>query len=63
MPTAGDSIAGAVSRADVAAVMVEAIVERATNLRFDLCVGKGAPTTDLAALLNSARQAWMRKKN
>merc|ERR1712032_103603 len=56
------NVAGVVSRDDVAAVMVEVIVERATNLRFDLCVGKGAPTTDLAALISSARQTWMQKK-
>jgi len=50
-----------ISRADVAAVMVQTIIDRDTSLRFDLCVGKGAPTTDLAALLNTARNAWLKK--
>ena len=50
-----------ISRADVAAVMVQTIIDRDTSLRFDLCVGKGAPTTDLAALLNTARNSWMKK--
>ena len=52
---------GAVSREDLAAVLTEIIVERATNLRFDLCVGGGTPTTDLSALLDSARSPWLRK--
>jgi len=49
-----------VSRADVAAVLAEAIVERAAGLRFALCNGKkgSAPTTDLAALLKGARRPW-----
>jgi len=50
-----------VSRADVAAVMAEAAVERAGGLRFGLCSkALGAPTTDLAALLHSARWPWQR---
>ena len=53
------SILGATSRADVAAVMAEAVVQRAAGLRFDLCVGNGAPTTDLAALLEAARWPWL----
>ena len=28
------------------------------NLRFDLCVGHGPPTTDLAALLKAAEWPW-----
>ena len=31
---------GAISRADVAAVMVEAVVQRSKDLRFDICVGE-----------------------
>jgi len=50
--------AGAISRADLAAVMVEAVVERPANLRFDLCIGRGSPTTDLRALLKSAEWPW-----
>lgn len=50
--------AGAISRADVAAVMVEAVVQRSAGLRFDICIGTGAPTTDLAALLESTRYPW-----
>ena len=49
---------GMISREDVAAVMLEAIASRASGLRFDLCVGNGAPTTDLAALLDHARYPW-----
>lgn len=52
---------GAISREDLAAVMAEVIAERSSNLRFDLCVGKGAPTTDLGALINSARMPWMKE--
>ena len=49
---------GMISREDLAAVMLEAIVERAVGLRFDLCVGNGAPTTDLAKLIKGARYPW-----
>jgi uncharacterized protein YbjT (DUF2867 family) len=49
---------GAISRADLAAVMLEALVAKATGLRFDLCVGPGKPTTDLKALLDAARWPW-----
>ena len=52
---------GSISRADVAAVMVEAVVQRTKDLRFDICVGDGAPTTDLAALLESTRRPWEEK--
>ena len=52
---------GAISRADVAAVMVEAVAQRARDLRFDICVGDGVPTTDLAALLESTRRPWQKK--
>ena len=38
--------------------MLEAIATRAAGLRFDLCVGDGAPTTDLAKLLEDARYPW-----
>merc|ERR1711937_868017 len=50
-----------ISREDLAAVLTEIVVERATSLRFDLCVGKGAPTTDLSALIDAARMPWMKK--
>ena len=51
---------GMISREDLAAVMVEAIVfpSRASGLRFDLCVGNGKPTTNLAELLDDARYPW-----
>jgi len=52
---------GAISRQDVAAVMAEAIASRASGLRFDLCVGNGAPTTDLAKLLDDARYPWAKR--
>ena len=38
--------------------LVEAVAERSSGLRFDLCVGKGAPTTDLSALLKAAAYPW-----
>jgi len=49
-----------VTRADVARVMAESIVKPAEgmNLRFDLCSKAGEPTTDLGALLASARWPW-----
>ena len=47
-----------ISREDLAAVMVESIAAETAGLRFDLCVGNGAPTTDLAKLLESARYPW-----
>ena len=46
-----DISGGVITRADVAAVMAEAVARRSRDLRFDLCVGKGAPTTDLGAVL------------
>jgi len=51
-----------VSRADVAALMVEAVAEpQSAGLRFLLCNGKpGPPTTDFAALLRHARWPWQR---
>lgn len=47
-----------VARADVAAIMAEAVVERSRGLRFALCNGPGLPGTDLAGLLNRARWPW-----
>lgn len=47
-----------VQRADVAAVMLRALVSPTTNLRFDLCSKQGEPTTDLEALLRGARFSW-----
>ena len=49
---------GMISREDLAAVMLEAIASRTTGLRFDLCVGNGAPTTDLSKLLDEAKYPW-----
>jgi hypothetical protein len=40
--------------------MVEAVATRAAGLRFDLCIGGGAPTTDLAAVLRAARFPWQK---
>jgi nucleoside-diphosphate-sugar epimerase len=51
---------GEISREDTAAVMLEAVVSRANNLRFDLCVGNGAPTKDLGKLLDDARFSWQK---
>ena len=53
---------GEISREDTADVMREAIASRASNLRFDLCVGNGAPTTSLPKLLDDARYKWQVKK-
>jgi len=47
-----------VPRADVAAVMVEAVVQRSQGLRFLLCTARGPPMTDLSALLDEARWPW-----
>ena len=47
-----------ISREDTAAVMLEAVASRASGLRFDLCVGNGAPTTNLPKLLDDARYKW-----
>ena len=44
-----------IPRADVARVMLASIVRRDAKLRFDLCATAGEPTTDLDALLESAR--------
>ena len=46
------------SREDLAAVMLEAVVSRRSGLRFDLCAGDGAPTTDLDKLLDEAKYPW-----
>ena len=53
---------GEISREDTAAVMLEAVASRASDLRFDLCVGNGAPTTSLPKLLDDARYKWQVKK-
>jgi hypothetical protein len=48
-----------ISRADVASVVVAALMEKATGLRFDLCSKKiGQPTTDYAKLLSNAKWPW-----
>ena len=50
-----------VARADVARVMIEATVRKERQLRFDLCARRGAPTTDLGALLDAARYPSARR--
>jgi hypothetical protein len=50
----------AISRADVASVVVAAVNQRTSGLRFDICGGSGTPTTDFPALLKSARWPWQR---
>lgn len=52
-----DQVLHGISRADVAAVMVEAIMQRAGPLKFDLCAGKGAPTPP-ADVLKAAAMPW-----
>lgn len=49
-----------IPRADVARVMVAAILhpETATGLRFDLCSREGTPTTDLGKFFDAARYPW-----
>ena len=50
----------AIARADVAAVMAEAVVQRSA-VRFALCSKLlGKPTTAYAALLDQARWPWQR---
>lgn len=51
-----------IARADVARVMVAALLgSPPDNLRFDVVAADGPPTTDLAALLESAAYPWERK--
>jgi uncharacterized protein YbjT (DUF2867 family) len=53
-----------IARADVAAVVAEAVAEREEGLRFALCNGdaSAAPSKDLAALLKQARRPWAREE-
>ena len=37
-------------------------MQRSSGLRFDLCVGGGPATTDLAALLESTRYPWEKQQ-
>jgi len=55
-PTGSRSI----PRADVARVMAELVLRRSDkcNLRFDLCSIEGPATTDLDALIESAKWSW-----
>lgn len=56
-PTPTGSIT--IARADVARVMAQLVVRQwRENLRFDLCSMEGPPTTDLDALIHSARWEW-----
>lgn len=52
-----------IARADVAAVVAEAVAGRAEGLRFALCNGKASagPSKDLTALLKQARRPWARE--
>merc|ERR1712232_954753 len=49
-----------IPRADVARVMVEALLQpkEATGLRFDLCSRAGTPTTDISTVFSAARYPW-----
>ena len=47
-----------IARADVAAVVKQAVVERSSGLRFGVCNAHGPAGTDLSALLKSARWPW-----
>lgn len=49
-----------IPRADVATVMVEALLKpsEAENLRFDLCSRAGTPTTDIGKVFEDARYPW-----
>ena len=50
-----------IARADVAAVMAEAVAQRSSGLRFGLCnKAFGPPTHDLAALLREAQWPWQK---
>jgi len=53
-----------VSRADVARVMVEALLKpsEAAGLRFDLCSRTGTPTKDLSTVFAAARYPWQSTK-
>jgi hypothetical protein len=53
-----DYAADRIASHDVGLEMAEAVAERASGLRFDICIGKGEPTTDLSALLVAARWPW-----
>lgn len=54
------SSAFTITRADVAAVVAQAVIDQSEGLRFSLCNGKegGLPTKDLSALLRQARRPW-----
>jgi len=47
-----------ITRADLAAVMQEAVVERSAHLRFDLCAIPGVPGTSPSELLKTAGWPW-----
>jgi len=49
-----------IPRADVAKVMVEALLKpkEAEDLRFDLCSRVGTPTTDIGKVFEAARYPW-----
>ena len=49
-----------VTREDVARVMLQAVVRRTENLRFDLCSKPGKGTKNIDKLLEEARWEWDR---
>jgi uncharacterized protein YbjT (DUF2867 family) len=53
-----------IPRADVARVMVEALLQpaKATGLRFDLCSREGTPTADVSKVFDAARYPWQRQE-
>jgi len=55
-----DAIFGkyAISRSDVAQVMISSVVERANGVRTDICARPGKPPASMKQLLESARWSW-----
>merc|ERR1711865_1050367 len=55
-----DAIFGkyAISRSDVAQVMISSVVERANGVRTDICARPGEPPASMKQLLESARWSW-----
>jgi len=54
-----DTLVGgkAISRTDVASIVVMAVMQRASGLRFDVCAADGSPTP-LPSLLKAATWPW-----
>merc|ERR1712232_667713 len=53
-----------IPRADVARVMVEALLkpQEASGLRFDLCSKVGTPTSDINRIFKEARYPWEQRE-